>query len=144
VIEQTFDIQYMARVGVGFLWSKFDPQLQQRFYADFANWTVANYASEFRSYSGERFEVVGVEDRPNNGKIVKTTLTPTDGKAVVLNYPMHLTDSGWRIIDVYLTGTISELATRRSEFTAIIRSDGPEGLAKSLEQRVDELKAKSK
>lgn len=144
VIERTFDLDYMARVGVGPLWGKFDPQLQKRFSADFANWTIATYASEFHSYNGERFDVLGTIDAPNNNKIVKTTLTPSDGKPVVLNYLMHLTDAGWRIIDVYLTGTISELATRRSEFTAIIRSEGPEGLTKSLEKRVDELKAKSK
>jgi len=30
---------------------------------------------------------------------------------------MHKTSEGWKIIDVYLDGTVSELALRRSEFS---------------------------
>jgi phospholipid transport system substrate-binding protein len=38
-------------------------------------------------------------------------------------------------MDVYLSGTISELATRRSEFAAVLRQDGADGLVRALEQR---------
>jgi ABC-type transporter MlaC component len=37
---------------------------------------------------------------------------------------------------VFLTGTISELATRRSEFTAVIQRDGFDGLVDALETRI--------
>jgi phospholipid transport system substrate-binding protein len=39
------------------------------------------------------------------------------------------------VIDVYLSGTISELASRRSEFAAVLQRDGAEGLVRLLEQR---------
>jgi phospholipid transport system substrate-binding protein len=44
-------------------------------------------------------------------------------------------DGNWRIIDVYLSGTVSELASRRSEFAAVLQRDGADGLVHLLEQR---------
>jgi phospholipid transport system substrate-binding protein len=54
---------------------------------------------------------------------------------------MREADGSWQIIDVFLSGTISELATRRSEFTSILRRDGPQGLLNVLNRRIGELKA---
>ena len=45
----------------------------------------------------------------------------------------------WKVIDVYLSGTISELATRRSEFAAVLQRDGADGLVHLLEQRTAAL-----
>ena len=45
----------------------------------------------------------------------------------------------WKIVDIYLSGTISELATQRSEFGAILKSGGPAALIESLRQQIDKL-----
>ncbi len=54
-----------------------------------------------------------------------------------LNYLMHDTPAGWKATDVYLNGTISELATRRSEFSAILRDGGPKALVDRLKQQTE-------
>jgi phospholipid transport system substrate-binding protein len=41
---------------------------------------------------------------------------------------MRRDGDAWQISDVYLDGTISELATRRSEFAAILGDRGVAGL----------------
>ena len=46
------------------------------------------------------------------------------------------------MIDVYLHGTISDLATRRDEFASIISSDGADGLIKRLQARTQSLLGK--
>jgi phospholipid transport system substrate-binding protein len=46
----------------------------------------------------------------------------------------------WRVIDVYLSGTISELAARRSEFAGVLQSSGAAGLVTVLEQRSNGLR----
>ena len=51
----------------------------------------------------------------------------------------HDNDTSWQIRDVYLAGTISELATRRSDFTATLRSGGIEALILRLNKKVDDL-----
>jgi phospholipid transport system substrate-binding protein len=40
-----------------------------------------------------------------------------------------------QVVDVFLTGTISELATRRSEFGAVLQRDGFDGLLALLEKK---------
>jgi len=49
------------------------------------------------------------------------------------------TGSDWKVIDVYLNGTISELASRRAEFGAILKSGGPDALVASLNKQGDKL-----
>ena len=56
-----------------------------------------------------------------------------------ISYLVHDNAVGYQIRDVYLTGTISELATRRSEFAGILRSNGIDGLIASLNKKADDL-----
>jgi len=53
------------------------------------------------------------------------------GEPVSLNYLIVNNQIG----DVYLNGTISELATRRSEFSSILRSQGVAGLIQALNNK---------
>jgi phospholipid transport system substrate-binding protein len=54
---------------------------------------------------------------------------------------LRASDDAWRLIDVYLSGTVSELATRRSEFSAVLRRGGPEALVDALQQKTAELRS---
>jgi ABC-type transporter MlaC component len=44
------------------------------------------------------------------------------------DYMMRRNGNSWLISDIYLDGAISEVVTRRSEFAAILRSQGIDGL----------------
>jgi len=55
---------------------------------------------------------------------------------VSVDYAMRQNDGAWQISDVYLDGTISQLATQRSEFGAILRREGFEGLIASMQRKV--------
>jgi len=52
---------------------------------------------------------------------------------------MRRNGEGWLISDISLDGAISEVATRRSEFAAILRSDGIDGLIAALNRKADIL-----
>jgi len=52
---------------------------------------------------------------------------------------MRLNDDTWRISDVYLDGAISEVATRRAEFSAILKNEGLDGLIAALDRKADML-----
>jgi phospholipid transport system substrate-binding protein len=142
VIRKTFDLSAMTRISIGPQWRQIDPAVQTRLSTAFADWTIATYASQFNGFNDEVFAVGAVKDAASGDKLVETTLTPKGEEAIILNYQMRNSGGDWKIVDVYLTGTISELATRRSEFTALLKSDGAEGLAKSLESRAAEMRAK--
>jgi len=140
-LSKTYDLASMAKTAVGPSWSEFTPEQQRDLVKAFTRMTIATYASRFDGYSGEQFNVSQTVDQPNGDKIVKTQITQSNGKTVALNYLMRKVGAEWRIADVYLDGAISELATRRAEFGAILKSGGPDGLISSLTRQGDKLLA---
>jgi phospholipid transport system substrate-binding protein len=52
---------------------------------------------------------------------------------------MRKNGDAWLISDVYLDGAISEVATRRSEFAAILKNEGIDGLIAALNRKADAL-----
>ena len=138
-VRSTFDLAAMTRIAVGPEWNSIPPEQQGALIDNFTQMTIATYANRFDSYSGERFEVDATVEPRNTGRIVHTKLFPSTGEPVTLNYLMRGSGDGWSVVDVYLTGTISELATRRSEFGAILKSGGPNALIDSLRQQTEKL-----
>ncbi len=139
VLAKTYDLASMSRIAVGPSWSTLSPQQQAAIVNAFTRMTIATYASRFDGFSGEQFQVLETSDRPNGDKIVKTQIVKSDGGAVPLNYLMRKSGSDWKIVDIYLDGTISELANRRAEFGAILKSAGPDALVSSLTKQGDKL-----
>lgn len=143
VLAKTYDLAVMSQIAVGASWSALSAAQQESIVAAFTRMTTATYASRFDGFSGEQFEVLEAVDRPNGDKIVKTQIIQSDGKTVALNYLLRKIGSEWKVIDVYLNGTISELATRRAEFGAVLKSGGPDALVSSLTKQSDKLLAGS-
>jgi phospholipid transport system substrate-binding protein len=139
VLRKTYDLPLMSRIAVGQHWDSMSAAERESVIAAFARMTAATYASRFDGFSGERFEVLQTADRPNGDKIVMTRIVPSDGKPVQLNYLVRNIGGEWRIIDVYLNGTISELASRRAEFGSILKSGGPNALVSALTKQGDKL-----
>lgn len=140
-LAASFDLDFMARKAVGRSWKKFTPEEKNRWRKSFQKVTCANYAGRFTGYSGQAFATLGVEPSSHETIIVRTRLENPDGEDVDLNYRLRETPQGWRIIDVYLNGTVSELALRRSEYSSLIKRDGFESLVDTVNQRVAELAA---
>src|SRR5215470_12481165 len=136
-ITGAFDLATMTRLAVGPPWKSFSGAQQAAVQAAFTRFIVADYASQINDYSGESF-VVDPQTSPETrggGEVVKTRLVQTSGRVVNINYLVR----GGRVIDVYLNGTISDLATRRDEFTSIIAAGGADGLVKRLHERTQTL-----
>jgi phospholipid transport system substrate-binding protein len=139
-VRQDFDLGLMSRIIVGPPWRQLGTQDRQAMVDAFSDYSVANYAQRFKSYSGERFEVDPVPNAMANGDcIVNTKLFTGDPQPVQLNYLMRLGDGRWRIIDVFLSGTISEMAARRSEYAAVLRTGGIPALVDLLRKKTADL-----
>ena len=139
-IHKAFNLPLMTRLSVGPDWVKLSPEEQKSLTAAFSDLSVSTYASRFDGYSGEHFDVDPNPSTTSGGVIVNTKLVQPKGDSVQLNYLMRDGDAGWQILDVFLKGTVSELATRRSEFSAVLRRDGAEGLVRLIQSRADDLK----
>lgn len=137
-LANTYDIAGMAKTSVGPAWDTLKPEQQTSIVAAFNRLIVANYANRFDGYSGEKFEITQTADQAN-GRLVKTQIVQSSGKTIPLNYVMRNSSNGWRVVDLYLDGTISELASRRAEFSSILKSGGADALIASLKQQADKL-----
>jgi len=139
VVDRTFDIPTMTRLAIGPRWSTLSPAEQQQLISAFAHYVAATYADRFDSYSGEQLQVTG--ERPNGTDIVvQTKIVKSNGEATELDYLMRQNQGSWWISDVYLDGTISQLAVHRSEFHSILQREGVDGLVMALARKVDLLR----
>jgi phospholipid transport system substrate-binding protein len=137
-IELAFDLRAMTAFSVGSAWSNFSTDEQQATIAAFTRLTIASYAHNFTSFSGERFEIQpGVVARGVD-KIVQTQLISPHNAPVNLMYRMRESAGSWKIIDVYY-GAISQLTTRRADFSAPIAAGGASTLIAHLNSLSDDL-----
>jgi phospholipid transport system substrate-binding protein len=140
VIGELFDIPFMAEKSVGRYWKTVDEENRSRLLTAFGEFTVANYAGRFNDYSGQSFETFKEEASRYGTVMVYSRLDKGNGETIQLNYRLRPDkDDGWRIIDVLLNGTVSELALRRSEYSSLIQREGFAALMTALHERIDDL-----
>jgi phospholipid transport system substrate-binding protein len=138
VVNNVFDVPFMARLAVGAAWDALSPAQQQQIVGAFGRYVSATYADRFDGYSGEQLQVTG--DEPyGNGVIVETKIVKAGQDPVTINYMMRQHEGAWQISDVYLDGTISQIATQRSEFHSILARYGVDGLISTLDRKANLL-----
>jgi phospholipid transport system substrate-binding protein len=140
-VTSTYDLEFMASKAVGSHWGQLGTEGQQRWLGAFQRFTIANYAGRFDGFSGQSFETLGEEPGANETSVVRTVLHNPSSTDVQLNYRMRRTPAGWRVIDVYLNGSVSELALRRAEYTAAFDRNGLDEVLATLESKIDDLSA---
>ena len=140
MLTATFDFETMIKLAVGSAWANASKSEQQALTAAFTDFSVANYASRFTSSPDGSF-AIGEVKKSGENILVDSTLEPVKGESVPLSYLMHKDASGqFKVIDVLMGGMISELASKRSEFSAIIKNMGISGLVDMLNEKVTEMK----
>ena len=138
VIRRTFDIATMARLSVGSSWAALTEAQRQQMTDSYGRYISAIYAERFDSYGGQKLQVTD-EQPAAAGIMVRSQIVKANGEPVKVDYLMRRNGEAWLIADVYLDGAISEVATRRSEFAAILRSQGIDGLITALNRKADML-----
>jgi phospholipid transport system substrate-binding protein len=137
-VLHTFDIAFMTRMSVGPSWANLPDAEKQALTDAFGHYVTATWAKRFESYSGQRLEVTG-EQPYGAEQLVATQIVPKDGAPTSINYLMRQNNGEWQIADVYLSGTVSQLAVERSEFSSVLNSDGPDALIMKLNQKATTL-----
>ena len=66
--------------------------------------------------------------------MVKTFLT-LENEKISINYLLNQKDNQWKIFDVLLTGSVSEIATKKSEFSSFISKNKVESLIQAIRNK---------
>jgi phospholipid transport system substrate-binding protein len=139
VVRRTFDIASMARLSVGpSSWTTMSEAQRQQVTESYGRYISAIYAERFDSYAGQKLQVT--DEQPSAaGVMVRSQIVKASGEPVKVDYMMRKNGDAWLISDIYLDGAISEVATRRSEFAAILRNEGIDGLIAALNRKANML-----
>ena len=141
IVQRDFDVAFMGSKSVGRHWKGLDTEQQSQWLGQFADYLTSNYAAQFKGWDGESFELLGEEPAPRDTQVVLTRLVVPGDDDVILNYRLRKNSAGqWRIIDIYLKGTVSELALRRSDFSSILKNKGCGALVVAMNKKVAELR----
>lgn len=132
VVRRTFGIQTMAQLISGAEWSKMSAADRAAVVDALGDWIVANYASRFNDYDGETFVTTGVKEGGRNTIVVNTEIRP---QGVKLGYRIM----GGKVIDIYLNGSISQMAQWRAEFSSVLKQQGVKGLIQKIRSNEKQL-----
>lgn len=135
-LDDVYHLPVMARIAVGSHWRKLNPAQQTTLVTHFSRLTLATYASRFNGWSGEKFEMRGVQQVRDKTVLVKTAIIRPNDSPVEINYLMRRFEAGWKVIDVFLKESYSELATKRSEYSSVLRRQGFDALIRQLDAKV--------
>jgi phospholipid transport system substrate-binding protein len=137
VIQSSFDMPFISKTALGKYWETFNKEQRSRFVEAFTRLSIATYAANFDSYSGERFKMVGEKEVSGGRILIQSQLLKSDGGQVQLDYLLHRTGSQWRIVNIIAEG-VSDLALKRADYSAFLKSQGFEALLKKLNEKVDQ------
>jgi phospholipid transport system substrate-binding protein len=126
------DFEEATRVAVGRSWSQASPEQKKRLVEEFRRMLVRTYSSAISTYEGQTMKVLPVRMKPGDTEVtVRNQYIRAGGKPVQIDYAMHKTGSGWKIYDIVVEG-VSLVLTYRSEFDAVVKQEGIDGLIKRI------------
>ena len=137
IISRTFDYEKMIKFIYGRSWKDLNKELQNELSLVFLDYISFNYANRFKDIESLNFEYVSFEEISNNKKIIKTLLKINNDKPIKIDYLFLYDGKNWKVFDVLLTGSISEIATKKSEFFSIIKNEGAEGLINKIKEKIN-------
>lgn len=138
VVEATHDTRYIAELTVRRFWDDFSLEQQFEFLGRFLDLSAMTYASRFRNVSADTFEIVSSEELQNGRSQVLTMIRRTDADDVTLDYLLHETADGWKIINIVASG-VSDLALKRAEYRRILTDGSVDDLLDNLREQIADL-----
>ncbi|MBU3079444.1 ABC transporter substrate-binding protein [Sphingomonas quercus] len=139
IIDRSFDLAMMTRVAVGPAWTGLSAADQAALVAAFRKMTIAEYAGNFDSFGGQKFTIDPNVEVRGADRLVRTSLVQPGEAPVAIAYRLRSGANGWRIVDVFYRNAISQLATRRADFSRVMANGG----ARALIGHLNDLAAKA-
>ena len=129
------DFEEATRLAVGRAWREATPEQKQKLVSEFRSMLVRTYSNAIEAYQGQEIKVLPSRNKPSDTEAtVRNQYIRPGGKPVPIEYQMRKTDQGWKIYDITVEG-ISLVLTYRSEFDAVVKQQGIDGLIKRLGEK---------
>lgn len=130
------DFQYATRLAVGRAWRQASAEQQKQLVTEFRNMLVRTYSNSISAYEGQTLKILPSRGKDNSADeaTVRTQFVRAGGQPLPIDFQMHKPDNSWKVYDITVEG-VSLVLTYRSEFDAIVKQQGIDGLLKALAQK---------
>ena len=133
-VKNSYDLEKMGKIIIGIDWKQMDTKTQKEFINVFKRFISVNYFRRFYKIDTLDFEHQTVKVIGDKFKLARVILT-ADNEKLKMDYLLGFKNEKWKIFDVLIDGSISEVATKKSDFKKIIKEEGVSGLVKNLRIR---------
>ena len=131
------DFEEATRLAVGRAWSQATPEQKKKLVGEFRNMLVRTYSNAIEGYQGQTLKVMpsrgGKQDAKDEAS-VRTQFVRAGGKPLPIEFQMRKVGQDWKVYDIAVEG-ISLVLTYRSEFDAVVKQQGIDGLIKRLTEK---------
>ena len=134
VVKNSYDLEKMGKIIIGIDWKQIDTKTQKEFINVFKRFISVNYFRRFNKINELDFDHQTITDIEDKFKLARVILT-ADNEKFKIDYLLGFKNEKWKIFDVLLDGSISEIATKKSDFKKILNEEGIQGLIKNLRIR---------
>ena len=134
VVKNSYDLEKMGKIIIGVDWKQMDTKSKKEFINVFKRFISVNYFRRFNKINELDFEHQTVKVIGDKFKLARVILT-ADNEKLKMDYLLGFKNEKWKIFDVLIDGSISEVATKKSDFKKIIKEEGISGLVKNLRIR---------
>ena len=129
------DFEEATRLAVGRAWAQASPEQKKRLVGEFRNMLVRTYSNAIQAYHGQTLKVLPSRGKPDADEAsVRTQFVRPGGQPLPIEFQMRKTPEGWKVYDISVEG-VSLVLTYRSEFDAVAKQEGIDGLIKRLAQK---------
>lgn len=135
-IKKTYDTEKMGKMIVGKKWKKQNKIIKDEFIKVFEEYIASNYIRKFSKMKKLEFKILNTEEIGDRYKLTKVNLFINMNDELSISYLMHLKKDEWKIFDVLIDGSISEVATKKSEFSDTINNYGLKKLTSVLKNKI--------
>ena len=135
VISNTYNIERMLALIIGEVWKKSISKDQMALKKVFEEYIAKNYILRFKNIKNLEFGKLEINQAGKSYQMAKTKLIINSKNIVPLSYLLNQTNNSWKIFDVLIDGSISEIATKKSEFKNFINQGDLTPLLEALRKK---------
>jgi phospholipid transport system substrate-binding protein len=130
-----FNFPHMTQLAVGRNWKDASDAQKTSLTDQFRTLLLRTYSSTLSQYRNQTIDVKPLKAAAADAEVVvKTAVIQSGGQPIPIDYSMEKTPSGWKVYDVLIDG-VSLVTNYRSSFNTEIKTNGVDGLIKSLTDR---------
>jgi len=144
LLNETFDIPYIAEWVIGRNWKNFTELEQSKFTKTFKEIIVITWSRRFGDYDGQSLYVEQSNIDGKNGFLVQSYIIDKNGNKINIQWRLRMRSSGLKVVDIIVEG-VSMAITYRQDYNSVMRRKGGfDGLILRLEKQLNKKINKKK